>query len=336
MRLPFRPVPHLLACWAALAVLAGEPAFAPARLRVEPAGPVDLGSLGPREIRRQAYAFSNLSDAPLSLRVLDLSPGVTVAGPALAGPIPARGGAALTLSLDASGWQGPQARNVRLGTDDPRQGSYYLPVKLEVRPDLTVDGGRRSFGDVAAHESPRQVFTFLRETGEATRLRVVSPLPPYLEVDLEAGAGVTRLGVTFRPRLAPPGARQGFERIQVETSAPLQPAFDLYLDWRLHHAVEASPSRVVFLDPAEDAASLVLSARGGVPFRILAARVEGEGFRVEGVPAGASPERTLRVRRLASAAARAMLVLAIEDQEELRVPLAYLPGTPAGDGRPGS
>jgi hypothetical protein len=321
------PPPILLSALVCQAQSA-EP-FAPPRLEVVPAGTVDLGSLGPRETRTQAYAFSNLSAAPLALRVLDLSPGVTVAGPALGGPIAAHGTATLTLAVDASDWLGPQARNVRLGTDDPRQGSYYLPIRMVVRPDLTVDRERASFGEVAGHESPRQVFRFVRETGEPTRLRVTSPLPAYLETDLETVGGGTRLAVTFRPARVAPGARLGFEQLTVETSAPLQPRFDLYLEWRLIKAIEAAPTRVVFQDPAQDSAALALAARDGKPFRILSASIRGEGFRVEGLPGPGGPEQTLRIRRTATGAARAVLELAFEGQEApLEVPLAYLPATP--------
>ncbi len=308
-------------------------AFAPPRLRIEPAGRVDLGALGPQEHAEQNYRLENLSAAAISVRLLDLSPGVTVAGPALERAIPAHGSAALVLHVDPAGWAGPQARNVRLGTDDPGQGSYYLPVRMTVRPDLTLDRDRGSFSDVDVRERPELVFTLARETGEPLEARVTGALPDYLTCELRAEGPRATLVCRFRPDRVEPGMRLGLERIRLETNAPLQPRFDLYLEWRLHHPVEASPARLVFLQPRPDTLRLRLKARAGTPFRILGADLAGDGFEVEDLPAAAAPEQTLTLRRTARTAARAMLVLRLSGEPEpLRVPVAYLPAQPAQNG----
>ncbi len=302
------------------------PPCAPARLVIAPAGRVDLGELGPLEARTREYTFTNASPAPIRLRVLDLAPGVSVAGPALLGPIPARGSALLRLRVDPAGWVGPQARNVRLGTDDPAQGTYYLPIRMTVRPDLTVDGVRRDFGDVAAFESPAAQFRFNRETGKPLALRVVSGLPPYLEAEVRADGPRARLAFTLRADRVPAGMRLGLDVVRVETNAPLQPGFDLYLEWRLHHPIEAQPARLVFAE-APDTLELRLRTRDGRPFRILEAELEGRGF-CAGPPSGTpAPEQAHVLRRTATAPARATLVLRCSGTDEpVRVPLAYLPG----------
>ena len=296
------------------------------RLRIEPAGRVELGSLGPRERREQRYLVRNASPRPISLRILDLAPGVTLAGPALAAPIPAGAAAGLTLRLEADGWAGVQDRNVRLGTDDPRPGAYYLPVRAEIRPDLTVDGSRREFGAVGDQESPCQWFQFRRETGDPLWLHITSPLPPYLEAELQSGGAVARLGLTLRPERIPPGMRLGLELVRVETNAPLQPGFDLYLGWRLRLEIEPEPARVVFQGPGDGARNLTLTARDGSPFRILGAAVEGGAFTVGPLPEPGRAVQTLEIRRPGAAPARAMLVLTIQGRNRpLRVPLASLP-----------
>jgi hypothetical protein len=301
----------------------------PPRLEVTPPGQVDLGSVGPREGRVQAYVFRNASATPIRLRVLDLSPGVTVAGPALTGPIPSGTGAGLTLKFEPEDWQGPQTRNVRLATDDPRQGEYYLPVQVFIRPDLTVDGVRRDFGDRAAYESPVAVFTFTRETGQPLALRLATDLPTYLEGEVRPEGGRSRLCFTLRPERVPPGERLGLERVRVETNAPLQPSFDLYLAWRIHHAVDADPPRVVLQDPGSWVAELRLTARDGKPFRLLKAEVEGEAFVVEPFPDREASVQVLTLRRRSATPTRGMLVLSFQGQDRpLRVPLAYLPSTP--------
>jgi hypothetical protein len=299
---------------------------APPRLAIEPAGRVDLGELGPLEVKTRAYRFTNTSAAPIRLRVLDRSPGVTVSGPGLGRPIPPGGRAQVVLRVDPAGWTGPQLRNVRLGTDDPRQGNYYLPVRFRVRPDLAVDGPRRSLGDVGAQESPQAVFTFRRETGAPLALRVAEPLPAYLEGEVRAQGALATLAVTFRAARVPPGMALGLERIRVATNVPGQPALDLYLDWRLHHAVEPEPARVVFQDPVPDTRELKLRSWSGEPFRVLSADLEGEGFALGPVPDGAAPEHLLGIRRTAPGPARAVLVLRCTGMAEaLRVPLAFLP-----------
>jgi hypothetical protein len=286
---------------------------------------VDLGELGPLETRSRSYTFSNTSGAPISLRLLDLAPGVSVAGPALERPIPARGSARLVLRVDPAGMAGPQSRNVRLGTDDPRQGSYYLPVRMTVRPDLTVDGTRRDYGDVGSRESPCCVFSFARETGKPLALRLAAPPPPYLECDLQAVGPRAQLAFTLRPGRVPPGMLLGLDRVRVESNAPLQPGFDLYLEWRLRRAVEASPPRLLFRQSGPDRLELKLRSRSGSPFRVLGAELEGAGFQPGPLPAAPAAEQALAVRRTAPAAVRAMLVLRFEGEDEpLRVPLAYL------------
>lgn len=297
----------------------------PARLAITPAGRVDLGSVGPRERKTQAYTFHNTSKAPISLRLLDAAPGVTVAGPALLAPIPPGESASLVLTVDPTGWVGWQPRNAKLGTDDPRQGEYLLPVAMTVRPDLTVDSARKSFGDVAPHESPQQVFAFVRETGDPTQIRITSALPPYLEPELSTTGNRTELRLTLRPDRVEPGVSRGLEVVEVETNAPREPEFKLYVDWHLRWPVEPTPARLIFLDRKERTATLSLKSRDGAPFRILEATVEGQGFEVD-APASPAPQQALTVRRRAEAACRALLVLRFEGQEKpLRIPLAFLP-----------
>lgn len=304
-------------------------AQAPPRLEVRPAGRVQLGSVGPREVKTITYAITNTSAGPIALRLGDLSPGVTVRGPALQGTFAPGQSLELTLTVDPSDFVGPQARNVRLLTDDPLQGEYRLPVGMDVRPDLTVDAQKKTFGIVAPHESPQAVFTFTRETGEPTVIRLADALPPYLEAEVVPGTPASRLLVTLRPARVPPGAALGLETLRVETSAPRQPSFTLYLDWKLHHPIEALPARVVFLDPALQAQELRLKARDGKAFLIEGADVEGGGFQVGPVPGAGAPEQVLAIRRTAAVLTRSLLVLRFKGEEQpLRVPLSYLPPAP--------
>ena len=298
----------------------------PPRLRIEPAGKVDLGSLGPRERKAQRYTFTNTSGAPIALRVFDLAPGLRVEGPALRQPIPAGARATLDLWVDATDWVGFQARNVRLGTDDPGQGTYYLPTAMVVRPDLTVPEARKDFGDVRVPGSPQETFRFVRETGAPVVLRVPQALPPYLELEQDEGQGSASLSFSLRSQEVPPGVTRGFERIQVETNVALEPRFDLYLSWRIRRPVEAAPSRLVFQNDRDRSLPLALDALSGRPFRILKAEVEGPGFRVTPPASTAAPHQALTILRTARAPARALLTLTFQgDLPPLQVPLSYLP-----------
>jgi hypothetical protein len=291
---------------------------------------VELGEVGPAEVVRKPYVFENRSRAPICLRVYDLSPGVSAAGPALEGPIPPLASAGLVLVVDPTGWVGPQSRNVRLGTDDPRQGQYYLPIRMTIRPDLTVDGVRRTFGAVRPYESPRVAFHFVRETGQALRLRVATALPDYLECETEVRGAGGQVAFTLRAARIQPGAARGLEQVRVESNAPLQPRFDLYLEWRVEHAIEAVPARVVFLGP-EPTLTLTLKARSGRPFRVLRVELEGQGFQVGPVSRAEGRAQSLAIQRTARGPARALLVIRCEGEEPLRVPVAYLPEQPAVD-----
>ena len=323
---------------------------APPRLAVDPAGRVNLGSVGPTEVRRQLYLLKNTSAAPISLRVLDLSPGVTVEGPALHGPIAPKGSAQLTLRVDPSDFVGWQARNVKLGTDDPAQGEYFLPVGMTVRPDLSIDALKKGFGDVALHETPQVTFVFRRETGQATKLWISSPLPPYLEAEVEPvpasqrpesaaaqapgqpGGSMGALRLTLRPSRVEPGMLAGLESITVESSAPQQPKFQLYLDWRLKLPVILSAPRLVFLSAGDGTRTLVLESRDGKPIQLRSARLEGEGFQLLDPAPAAAPRLELRLRRTATVMTKAVLLLDLQGEPTpLRVPVSYLP---SGDRTP--
>lgn len=293
----------------------------PPRIAIEPAGRRFLGNVGPLEKKTVEYQFRNTSKAPIRVTLADLSPGVVVHGPVLEGPIPAGEARALTLSLDPSGFVGFQARNVRLVTDDPHQAEYRLPVAVEVRPDLTVAPERADL-QVQPHESPMTTFTFTRETGAPTTLRLTGTLPPYLEPEWVQEGARTRLQVTFRPAQVAPGALLGLESLEVESNAPLQPRFTLYVNWRLRLPVEPSPSRLAF--QGDEVCDLRLWGADGKSFRIESAVVEGGGFQVDLPPAADAAEQVLKVRRL-QGPDRALLVLRFRDQEApLKVPLVNL------------
>ena len=289
---------------------------APARLEVEPKGRILLGSVGPREVQTLAYTFTNRSTAPITLRLAELSPGVKAWGPALTGPFGPGQSLGLTMTVDPEDFVGPQVRAIRLITVDPGQGEYRLPVAMDVRPDLTVDSLRKSLGDIAPNQTPQAVFTFTRATGQPLVLRPVSA-PPYLEAELLHDGAAARLQLTFRQALVPPGATRGLETFEIETNAPLQPRFTLFLEWRLRHPVEALPSRIVFLDPAITEQELLLRARDGQPFLLAEARVEGSGFTVGPLPASA-PKQRLIIQRTGKPAARAVLVLRCQGQDQPR------------------
>jgi hypothetical protein len=304
-----------------------------------------LGSVGPREIKERLYTFRNISQLPIALRVLDLSPGVVVQGPALQGHIAPGGSAQLTLRVDPTSFTGWQTRNVKLGTDDPGQGEYFLPVGMTVRPDLSVDALKGSFREVALHESPQVTFSFRSETGAATKVWVSSPLPPYLEAEVESipalsdpespravaapGTGGTKGAVrlTLRPSLIEPGVHTGLESITVDTSSTAQPRFQLYVDWRLRLPVKLSSPRVVFLDPKENEKTLTIQPRDTEQaFVVKGVRLEGKGFSISKVAPGSRTELQVPIKRKATAPAKAILLLELEGEAmPLRIPVAYLP-----------
>lgn len=298
----------------------------PARLSIEPKGRIDLGSVGPREKKEIRYTFKNTSDTPISMRVTDTSPGVTVEGPALQKPFQPGESLELVLRVDSTDMVGWQTRRVKILTDDPNQGEYRLPVALTVRPDLTVDEAKKSFGAVAPHESPHLLFTFTRETGEPTVLKLEKELPEYLQAEFSTKGNKVELALILRPQKIQPGVMQGLEPLVISTNAPQQPRFELYLDWKLRPPVMPEPSRIVFLEAKDLEKSLHLKASEGKLFHLLEAKLEGEGFKVENLPVAATSECTLKIQRTALKGARALLVLHFKGQAEaLNVPLAYLP-----------
>ena len=173
-------------------------------------------------------------------------------------------------------------------------------------------------------------FAFKRESGDPLKVRLTSPLPDYLEMDQETGIHTADLRFTFRPGKVAPGVQLGLETLVVESNAPQQPRFTLYVDWKLRRPVEAAPSRIVFLDANTKALQLSLKRRDGLAFSIQSAVIEGEGFSVGPLPKSSGLQQVLQILRSGENAAKAMLVLRFEGQEEpLNVPLTFLPGLKA-------
>lgn len=306
---------------------APKPAAAahPYRFKVHPDGIQHLGSIGPREIRRIPYRLENISGQPLAFKVQDVSEGMTLAEGDLSTPLAPGASRDLIFSLDPSGHAGYQRRSARLVPDDPGQPRFVFRMDMTVRADLTVDAPNKTFGPVAPHERPELVFAFKRETGDPLMLNLEGALPPHLEAEIvPAGKGAADLRLALRPERLEPGVHLGLETLQVTSNAPLQPRFTLYADWKLDMPTRPDPARVVFLAPAPGAQTLQLTARDRKPFRIRAARVEGQGFTVGPLPKPA-PVQRLQVHRTATGPAQALLVIEVEGQPGLRVPLAYRP-----------
>ena len=330
---------------AALLLLQAPPALAqpapdpvpPARLEVTSPFPAHLGSVGPREVREAGFVLRSLADHPFRLRVLDLSPGATVDPAQVAEPLAPGASRHLRVRVDPTGLVGPARGAVRLGTDDPAQPAYILRWDLEVRPEVAVDTLRRSLGEVAFHESPEARFRFTREGGAPLRVTLATPVPPYLEADLVPSEGAVDLRLTLRPARLEPGVWSGLDVLQVTTNGP-QAAFTLTLDWRMTAPVLPAPTRLVYTEPSTSELALTLTARDGRPFRVLQARVLGDGFQVLDAPAEASAVHTLRVRRTHGGTAL-LEVVSDGSPAPLRIPLRHLdpaarPPAPRSDSRP--
>lgn len=302
----------------------------PARIELTTPFPAHLGSVGPREVREATFGIKSTHDRPFRFRVLDLSLGLSLDAAQLAEPIQPGEVRMVKVRVDPTGLEGFIKGAVRLGTDDPGQPNYILRYDMQVRPEVAVDGLRKSLGDVAPHESPELRFRFTREGGDPLKLVLASDLPPHLEAELFHEGAAADLRLTLRPGRLQPGATAGLEVIKVATNAPRQPLFTLYLDWRLAAPVVATPSRLVFSDPKTTLLGLELTARDGKPFRILKAVVEGKGFQLldtpgadAGVGSGAA-RHVLRIRRTGHAA-EGMLVLQCSNLDApLKVPLRFL------------
>lgn len=298
-----------------------------------------LGSVGPREVRTVAWELKNLAEGPMTFRLLDLAPGVTVDMAPFATPFAPGESRPVRMTLDPTGFVGYQRRAAKIECSDPGQPRYILRVDMTVRPELAVDGQAKDLGAVQRFESPSIAFRFTREGGEAAAIRLASELPDYLDHEIVQEGVNASLVLTLRPGRLKPGQTAGLERLAVTTSAPLQPRFNLTLAWRIRQLLEASPSRVVLDLPEALSQTLTVRRADGKPFRIRqAALVEGGGWTIAGVgqEEGAAHRLTLTLRDRAQR--KGMLRIEAEGVEEpLLVPLAYLPPEPPGQGpRPAS
>ncbi|HJU84784.1 MAG TPA: hypothetical protein VJ600_11275 [Holophagaceae bacterium] len=302
---------------------AAKPAPWKYRFKIDPDKPQSLGDIGPTEVRTLTYKITNVSGAPLQFVLGDNSPGTTMDDAPFRTPFAPGETRSATLRVDPSGWTAYQRRAIRLETADAKE-RFTFRVDMQIRPDLTVDDAKKSFGPVAASETPQIAYRFKRETGEAVKLQVdnLAALPPYLEVSVVPMGANAELRATLRPRLIKPGVTAGLEILEVSTNAPLEPKFTLYLDWEMKRAVKPTPSRVVFSDAKVHTATLQL--KGEKPFRILTAEVKGAGFSVGILPEKEAKEQSLDLHRDGKPAEDALLVLTFSGVEDpLEVPLSW-------------
>lgn len=296
----------------------------PARIELTTPFPVRLGSVGPREIREAVYGIKSLHDRPFHLRVLDLSLGLSLDEAQLASPLQPGEVRMVTVKVDPAGLVGPVKGAVRLGTDDPGQPNYILRYDMMVRPEVTVDAERRSFGEVAPHESPELGFHFRREGGDPLKLVLASEIPAYLDAELASSDEGSDLRLTLRPRRLKPGVTAGLEVLKVATNAPKQPLFTLYVDWRLALSVVPEPARVVFTEPKTTLLALELRSRDGKPFRILRTEIQGRGFQVLDAPGPEAARQVLRIRRTGTSPEALLRITCSNLEGSLDVPLRYL------------
>ena len=309
-------------------------AVPPARITLTTPFPVHLGSVGPREVRDAVFGIKSIHDRPFHFRVLDLSLGLSLDEDQFKAALQPGEVRLVHLKVNSEGMLGYVRGAVRLGTDDPTQPFYILRYDMTVRPELTVDAARKDLGGVAPYESPVAVFHFVREGGDPVRVDLASKLPPYLEAEVIPHGTTADLRVVLRASRLKPGVMAGLEVLKVTTNAPKQPEFTLYLDWHLALPVEPSPSRLVFDQPKTTLLALELRARDGKPFRILSARIEGQGFQLLDEPGAPAERQVLRVRRTGTMPS-ARLVLRFEGVDEpLIVPLQYLDPRAEGPRRP--
>jgi hypothetical protein len=296
----------------------------PAKIELTTPFPVDLGSVGPREVREAVFGIRSIHDRPFHFQVLDLSIGLSLDESQIKEPLKPGEVRMIHVKVDPTGMLGWVKGAVRMGTDDPTQPAYILRYQMVVRPEVSLDVARKSFGEVAPYESPEVVFHFKREGGDPLKLMLASQLPTYLESEfVEKGQSVD-FRVKLRPANIKPGVTAGLEVLKVATNGPKQPLFDLYLDWKLALLVVPSPSRVVFSDLSTTLEALELTARDGKPFRIQKIDVEGRGFQVLDHPTEAANRHVLRIRRT-GLNPEAMLVLHCSNLETpLKVPLRFL------------
>ena len=307
---------------------------------VTPDKVTNLGSIGPKEVKTTTWELQNLAEGPTTFRLLDLAPGVRVDEGPLATPFAPGESRTISMSIDPTGFVGYQRRAARLESSDPDQPRYILRAEMTVRPEMAVDSLRRSLKAVKPFESPEVVFTFTREGGELAQIKLLTPLPPYLEAELVHQGIKAELHLTLRPRLLKPGVQAGLELFKVETNAPREPQFSLALDWRLHLPIVPEPSRVVFENLNRPSLPLGLKAANRKAFKILKAEIIGEGFAVGVFPKGTRPASrqigtlpskatksyAIPVWVLAKEEAHAVLNLHCEGMDDpLQVPLAFLP-----------
>lgn len=296
----------------------------PARIEMTTSFPLHLGSVGPRETREAVFGIRSRSTRPFRFRLLDLSLGLSLDETQLMEALEPGQVRTIKVRVDPSGMEGVIKGGVRLGTDDPDQPTYILRYDMTVRPEVTVDGLRKSLGEVAPNEGPEARFRFSREGGDPLKLVLAAEVPPHLEAELVHEGTTAELRLTLRPERLQPGATAGLEVLKVATNGPRQPQFTLYLDWRLALPVQPVPTRLVFTDLKTTLLGLELTARDGRPFRITRAEIQGEGFELIDAPGSESPRHTLRVRRTGQAP-EAMLVLQCSNQDRpLKVPLRFL------------
>ena len=134
--------------------------------------------------------------------------------------------------------------------------------------------------------------------------------------------------------LIEPGIQAGLDVITVETTAPLQAKFKLYLDWKLELPVKLAPTRLVLFTAEEVAKVLTVEGKDGKSISVEKAWIEGCGFRLEGQIQPVASKVEVQVTRGAVTTSKAVLFLKLKDDAALlRIPLLCFPPGPRLDPR---
>lgn len=172
----------------------------------------------------------------------------------------------ITLSVNTSNFNGPIAKTAEVYTNDPANERITLTMKLIVTTDQTAQGWKagpfllgptnRWVGRAPTGMATTGLITITNTSSQPIKVRLADVGGAAFKAELQTIEEGKRYGLNFSSSTSlPVGIHQ--QKVTLATDDPETPVIEATLEARVVHAVDATPTRLLFekIRPAVDAAA---------------------------------------------------------------------------------
>ena len=206
----------------------------------------DFGEMYQEEEKSHAFVFTNIGDAPLTVKRTQTSCGCTAAI-ASEGPIAPGAHGEIRVTYNSKKTIGAQSKTVTVFTNAPDSISTIL-IKAKVKADLTYPG-TVSFGKVTRGTPQEKTISMVAEEGLPFEIAKVETDAPHFQASFKKAPSAPKQGASYDVKVkmlpqAPVGAINS--RLKVYTNLPKKPMIEIPILAYVQGELKVSPEAVNF------------------------------------------------------------------------------------------